>query len=60
MQRAVLGQQHVSNIALINTERVYASSAVNNDVDCIIDIFERAETAISFNVFYEGHMIDNV
>ena len=57
--RSALGQQHVSNIALINTERAYASYAVNNDVDCIIDIFERAETAISFNVFYE-HMIDNV
>ena len=57
--RSALGQQHVSNIALINTERAYASSAVNNDVDCIIDIFERSETAISFNVFYE-HMIDNV
>ena len=33
------GQQCVSNIALINIERAYANSAVNNDMDRIIAIF---------------------
>ena len=53
--RSTMGQQRVSNIALINTEREYANSVVNKDMDRIIDIFgvEMAETAISFNVFYE-------
>ena len=36
-----MGQQRVSNIALLNTEREYADSVVNNDVDRIIDTFGR-------------------
>ena len=50
-----MGQQRVSNIALINMEREYANSVVNSDIDHTIDIFgcRNAETAISFNVFYE-------
>ena len=35
------GQQRVSNIALINIERAYVNSVVNNDMDHIIDIFCR-------------------
>ena len=34
-----MGQQRVSNIALINIERAYANSVVSNDMDRIIDIF---------------------
>ena len=34
-----MGQQHVSNIALINIEREYANSVLNNDIDRTIDIF---------------------
>ena len=37
--RSTMGQQRVSNIALINTEREYANSVVNKDIDRIIDIF---------------------
>jgi len=36
-----MGQKRVSNIALINIERAYANSVVNNDMDRIIDIFGR-------------------
>ena len=36
-----MGQQRVSNIALINIERAYVDSVVNNDMDRIIDIFGR-------------------
>jgi len=39
--RSTMGQQRVSNIALINIERAYANSVVNNDMDRIIDIFGR-------------------
>lgn len=39
--RSTMGQQRVSNIALINIERAYANSVVNNDMDHIIDIFGR-------------------
>ena len=39
--RSTMGQQRVSNIALINTEREYANSVVNKDIDRIIDIFGR-------------------
>ena len=49
-------------IVLINIERAYANSVVNNDMDRIIDrslAVEMAETAISFNVFYELIMIDS-
>ena len=50
-------QQRVSNIVLINTEREYANSVVNKDIDRTIDeiylAVEMAETAISFNVFFE-------
>ena len=38
---STLGQQRVSNILLINIERAYANSVVNNDMDRIIDIFGR-------------------
>ena len=35
-----MGQQCVGNVAaLINIERAYANSVVNNDIDRIIDIF---------------------
>ena len=36
-----MGQQRVSNIALVNIEREYANSVVNNDIDRTIDIFGR-------------------
>ena len=36
-----MGQQRVSNIALINIEREYANSVVNNDIDRTIDIIGR-------------------
>ena len=36
-----MGQQRVGNIALINIERAYATSVVNNDKDRINDIFDR-------------------
>ena len=39
--RSTMGQQRVSNIALINIERANSNSVVNNDVDRIIDIFGR-------------------
>ena len=38
--RSTMGQQRVSNIALINTEREYANSVVKKDMDRIIDIFD--------------------
>ena len=54
---ATITQQRVSNIVLINTEREYANSVVNKDIDRTIDeiylAVEMAETAISFNVFFE-------
>ena len=34
-----MGQQLVSNIALINSKGEYANSVVNNDTDRIIDVF---------------------
>ena len=37
--RSTMGQQRVSNIALINIERAYPNSGVSNDMDRIIDIF---------------------
>ena len=37
--RSTMGQQRVSNIALINIERAYANSVVKNDMDRIINIF---------------------
>ena len=39
--RSTIGQQRVSNIALINTERTYANAVVNNDKGRVIDIFGR-------------------
>ena len=39
--RSTMGQQRVTNIALINIERAYANSVVNNDMDRVIDIFGR-------------------
>ena len=48
--------QRVSNIALIDTEREFANSVVNNYIDHTIGIFGRQngrEREISFNMFYE-------
>ena len=46
-----MGQQHVSNIALIHIERAYANFVLENDIERIIDIFRSvvalAETVIS-------------
>ena len=39
--RSTMGQQRVSNIALINIEREYANSVVKKDMDRIIDIIGR-------------------
>ena len=39
--RSTVGQQRVSNIALINIEKPYANSVVNNDMGRVIDIFGR-------------------
>ena len=39
--RSTMGQQRVSNIALINIEKPYANSVVNNDMGRVIDIFGR-------------------
>ena len=39
--RSTMGQQRVSNITLINSEREYAKSVVKKDMDHIIDIFGR-------------------
>ena len=39
--RSTMGQRRVNNIALLNIERTYAYSVVNNDMDRIIDIFGR-------------------
>ena len=36
-----MGQQRVSNIALINSEREYANSVAKKDMDRTIDIFGR-------------------
>ena len=36
-----MGQQRVSNIALVNIEGEYANSVVNSNVDRPIDIFGR-------------------
>ena len=36
-----MGQQRVSNIALINIEREYANSVVNNDINRTVDICGR-------------------
>ena len=45
-----MGQKRVSNFALINIERAYANSVVNNDMDPILISLavEMEETAISF------------
>ena len=34
-----MGQQRVSNIALIHIERAYANFVLENDIEHIIDIF---------------------
>ena len=46
--RSTMGQQRVSNIALINIEMTYAYSVVNNDMDSIIDIFGRGNGRDSY------------
>ena len=38
---STMGQQRVSNMALINSEREYVNSVVKKDMDRIIDIFGR-------------------
>ena len=46
-----MGQQRVSNIALVNTERAYANdSVVNNDMDRTIDILRRLNGRDSYFV----------
>ena len=40
-KKKTMGQQRVSNIALINIEREYANSVLNNYIDLTIDIFGR-------------------
>ena len=49
-----MGQQRVSNIALIKIERAYANSVVNNDMIWIVSLIssavKTAKRAISFNV----------
>ena len=47
--RSTMGQQRVSNVALINIERAYASSVVSNDMDRIIDIFGRRNGRDSYS-----------
>ena len=37
--RSTMGQQRVSNIALIHIERAYANFILENDIERIIDIF---------------------
>jgi len=37
--RSSMGQQRVSNIALIHIERAYANFVLENDIEHIIDIF---------------------
>ena len=37
--RCTMGQQRVSNIALIHIERAYANFVLENDIERIIDIF---------------------
>ena len=37
--RSTMGQQRVSNIALIHIERAYANFVLENDTERIIDIF---------------------
>ena len=54
-----MGQQCVSNIALVNIEIEYANSVVNNHIDRTIDIFGHRNGrdgfffSFFFNVFYE-------
>ena len=49
--RSTMGQQCVSNIALINIERAYANdSVVNNDMDRTIDILRRLNGRDSYFV----------
>ena len=43
-----MGQQRVSNIALINIETAYANSVVNNNMIRIIDIFGRGNGTDSY------------
>lgn len=45
---STMGQQCVSNIALINNEREYANSVVQKDMDRIIDIFGRRNDRDSY------------
>ena len=46
--RRTMGQQRVRHVALINSEREYANSVVNNDMDRIIDIFGRRNVRDSY------------
>ena len=47
-----MGQQCVSNIALINIEKEYANSVANNDIDRTIDIFGRRNGRHLFLLMY--------
>ena len=48
---STMGQQRVSNIALINIERAHANAVVNNDMDRIIDTFGRRNGRDSYFLF---------
>ena len=56
-----MGQPHVSNITLINIEREYANSVVNNDIDHTIDIFghQNGKDTCFFGRVLCTHMIDS-
>ena len=44
-------QQRVSNIVIINIERSYANSAVDNDTERIIDVFSRRNGRDSYLLY---------
>ena len=46
--RSTMGQQRVTSIALINIERAYTNSVVNNDMNLIFDIFGRRNDRDSY------------
>ena len=62
---SIMGQQRVSNIALINTEREYAFYVVYSDIKRIIDIFGRRNGRDSyflmcFMSLYNRFICDNI
>ena len=52
--QSTMGQQHVSNIALIHIERAYANFVLENDIEHIIDIFGSRTSEMLFR-FIELH-----